>query len=413
AVVAYRGHHRWLQTFEPIQSGPEHKQPGLRRGGVYLITGGLGRVGLLLAEYLVGEWQAKVALLGRSELPPRSEWPRWLAQSGDNGSRERIEKIQALEQFGTKVLVVSADVADEIQMKQALAQIRQRFGQLHGVFHAAGVTNWRQSLSEVGRPESERQFRPKVSGLQVLQQLLPLGELDFCLLFSSNAAILGGLGLVAYAAANSFMDAFAESRLAAGESVWRSVNWDGWPTDGQQAAPDFLARQQFVMNPRTAIEAVERTLSLPATGRLVVSVGELAERLAAWVHRQEAAGEKETPARAYPRPQLPTSYVAPGNEIERQIVCVWQELLGVEQIGIHDNFFELGGHSLLGTQLVSRLRQSFQVNVPLQSLFESATVAELGATIAENLAARVNEHFLAELEKLSPEEIEKMLTGSS
>src|SRR5882724_11495418 len=86
-------------------------------------------------------------------------------------------------------------------------------------------------------------------------------------------------------------------------------------------------------------------------------------------------------ATTYPRPALSTPYVAPETELEEEIVYIWGELLGIEEIGINDNFFELGGHSLIGSQLIARLRQSFQVNLSLELIFESATVAELAAAI--------------------------------
>src|SRR6185312_5733330 len=84
---------------------------------------------------------------------------------------------------------------------------------------------------------------------------------------------------------------------------------------------------------------------------------------------------------AYQRPTLSTPYVSPDNEFEEKIAQIWGELLGIEQIGIHDNFFELGGHSLIGAQLIARLRQSFQIDLSLEMIFESATVAELAVAI--------------------------------
>ena len=104
---------------------------------------------------------------------------------------------------------------------------------------------------------------------------------------------------------------------------------------------------------------------------------------------------------AHPRSLLLNEYVAPTNEIERRIVGIWQALLGIEQIGIHDNFFELGGHSLMGTQLISRLRDAFPVEVPLRSLFEQPTIAKLAEMIAEKL--------IDEIASLSDEEVRMLL----
>jgi acyl carrier protein len=83
------------------------------------------------------------------------------------------------------------------------------------------------------------------------------------------------------------------------------------------------------------------------------------------------------------RPELEIIYVAPRNPIEEMVVDVWANILGVEQIGVHDNFFELGGHSLLATQVISRMRQLFQVELPLRTLFKMSTVAGMAAYIEE------------------------------
>src|SRR5947209_2541175 len=110
-------------------------------------------------------------------------------------------------------------------------------------------------------------------------------------------------------------------------------------------------------------------------------------------------------AATHERPALADDYVPPSNDIEQRVAEIWQEQLGIAQVGIHDNFFELGGHSLLATQVLSRLREDFQTSVPLSSLFEGPTVAELAATIEEIL--------IAELENVSEEEAQSLLAGAA
>ena len=119
SVIAYRGNHRWVETFEAVRLDGKARHPmRLREGGVYLITGGLGRIGLVLAEYLARTVRAKLILIGRSAFPGRDEWEQWLATHGeeDRVSR-RIRKVQALEELGAEVLIISADVANEEQMQ--------------------------------------------------------------------------------------------------------------------------------------------------------------------------------------------------------------------------------------------------------------------------------------------------------
>ncbi len=117
------------------------------------------------------------------------------------------------------------------------------------------------------------------------------------------------------------------------------------------------------------------------------------------------------------RPELEGEYVAPRTEVEEALAAIGAELLGVERLGIYDNFFDLGGHSLLATQFISRVRDVFQVDLPLRRLFETPTVAGLAEAIVEAMAEQEDEEeiaqLLAELEALSDEEARRLLAGET
>jgi amino acid adenylation domain-containing protein len=109
------------------------------------------------------------------------------------------------------------------------------------------------------------------------------------------------------------------------------------------------------------------------------------------------------------------SFVAPRNHTEETLAAIWTEVLKIEQVGIYNNFFELGGHSLLATQVISRLRQAFQIDLPLHHLFEAPTVAGLAVVIAQKISEQADEKMMAEmvaeLEQLSQEEVQKILAN--
>jgi acyl carrier protein len=111
------------------------------------------------------------------------------------------------------------------------------------------------------------------------------------------------------------------------------------------------------------------------------------------------------------RPELDTPYVAATTPIEEQLAKIWAEVLSLDQIGIQDNFFDLGGHSLTATRVISQVLKQFQVEVPLNSLFESPTVAEMARLITEHRAKKLSEHelqnILKELESMSDEQAQK------
>jgi acyl transferase domain-containing protein len=422
-LIAYRGDQRWVQTFEAVRLERDATPArSLRQRGVYLITGGLGGIGLRLADELARSVQARLILTGRTALPDRAAWDDWLtAHADDDRISGAIRRVQALEAQGAEVLTISADVADEAAMRAVIALSEERFGALHGVIHAAG--NVAQAafklVAEADCDACELHFQPKVYGVYTLAQVLQGRALDFCLLFSSNAAILGGIGFVGYAAANLFMDSFAAAQHGRDGSAWISVNWDGWLIDDRErlSASFQTSLDQYAMRPDESIEAFRRVVSTATVAQVVVSTGELASRLNRWIRRAEPTQRLHDDAAAlHPRPTLASAYVAPNNEFERVVAAIWQDLLGIDQIGIDDNFFALGGHSLLATRVVARLREVFQVELPLRSFFEAPTVAEVAqALVALQLAQEddATRALLEMVEQLSEDEAEETFNRRS
>ena len=421
-IIAYRNHRRWIQTFDPVRlDEPAAHMRGLREGGVYLITGGLGGVGLALAEHFARTARARLVLIGRSEFPSRDDWPKWLAEhDAQDPTSVKIRRLQMFEELGSAVTVLSANVADKRRMQEVIAEVYGRFGVLHGVIHGAGINGARsvRAISETGPTECEWHFEPKGFGLQTLSEVLQGRELDFCLLLSSLSAVLGGLGFTAYSAANVYMDAFVQQQSKTSAVPWITVNWDGWllseegPTSNIGAALDALA-----MKPAEGAAAFDRILASPGLAQVVVSTGDLYQRMEQWLRpgasRTALRSDVESAGALYPRPELATAYVAPATSLEQTIADTWRELLGIEQIGVHDNFFELGGHSLLATQLVSRMRKLFNVELPLRRFFEAPAISDLAELVLLSQADQLGAEKLAELSEeikaLSEEELKELL----
>ncbi len=229
SCVAYRESERWAEAFEPTTLRTQTSGTRLREKGVYLIVGGLGGIGLVVAEHLARTVHARLVLVGRTPLPPASEWQSVLDKpNGSNGARQKIAKLREIESLGAEVLTISADVTDSKQIAEALRIARQRFGDLHGVIHAAGLIE-DGPLQIKTRESAARVLAPKIQGTLVLQQALGDSKLDFLLLFSSVSSLAPPAGQVDYAAANAFLDAFALSQ--AGQPV-TAVNWGLWADVG-------------------------------------------------------------------------------------------------------------------------------------------------------------------------------------
>jgi acyl transferase domain-containing protein len=383
-MVAYRGGGRWVPTFKPVRlEGRRQPLPLLRNRGVYVITGGLGNIGLRIAQWLAREAHARLVLISRTPLPPRAAWPRRLANGGPQDPVcVKIRKLRRVEKLGGEFLIFPFDVADPTEVRRMVTAVKRRFGAINGVFHAAGTVAPDAFFGvDEARPEvCERHFRPKVRGLLALKDGLADAHPDFWVLASSLSSILGGLGFASYAAANLFLDAYAAAQ-GASVTPWFSINWDAWQFDPAGSSDKSV---DVPMLPAEGIKTLRRILGAADLKQVIVSTGSLRTRLERWINRdkpEKAVISPEVTESRYARPDLSTEFVAPQNELEKSIAALWCDLLGLDRVGTMDNFFDLGGHSLLATQLISRLRASFSLDIPVRALFENSTIAELAAVI--------------------------------
>ncbi len=411
-AVAYRSQIRWTQSFEPIRLTLNTEITSLlKAGGVYLITGGLGRMGLSLATYLFAHYRARLVLIYHSPLPPREDWLNWLATHHEQEKiSQQLRTILILEEQGAELLLLQADSSKLVEMQAALSQAEQRFGRINGIIHAAGVAGT-QAFRLIERTDidvCELIFLPKVQGLRVLAELFQGYPLDFCMLQSSLAAILGGLGFAAYAAANAYMDAFAQQRNATDSFPWISVNWDGWQFGGETEQQNGFgaATRELALTSDEGSDALARILAANISAQVLVSTGDLQARLAQWVYQKSEVSiidREQTQERAtmlHPRPNLAYIPIAPRNDIEQTIAMIWQELFGIDQIGVFDNFYDLGGHSLLAIKLAARIRSTFHLEMSMSKVLETSTIA--------HLAEIVEELLIEKLESLPDEEAQQL-----
>ncbi|MEG5035146.1 SDR family oxidoreductase [Microcoleus sp. AT3-D2] len=395
--IAYRGKHRWLQTFEAVRL--EEATVGktrLREGGVYLILGGLGGIGGALAEYLAEGVRAKLILIGRSTIPDREEWEQWLITHSDEDKIScKIRKVQALEELGAEVFVGSADIANEGEMRAAIAQAVEHFGNIHGVIHAAGIAGG--GLIQRQTPEMvANSFASKIKGTQVLEAVFKESQLDFFVLCSSCRSLLGGPGRVDYCAANAFLDAVAHKNNSRNGTFTVSINWGTWREVGMSV--DTLRRLN--LQPETALkEGMLSTEGVDAFSRILgnslpqvivspedfharIEYENAASTVSSFLEKVENSRRSQP---THPRPQLSNSYVAPRNQIEQTLAEIWQQLLGIEEVGIDDNFFELGGDSVLSIQLIARASKA-GIQLSSKLIFERQTIAELAAVAGTNIS---------------------------
>ena len=250
--VVLRGGRRWVQSWVPAKPPPEaDATTAIPRGAVCLITGGLGGIGITVAEDLAIRSGARIALVTRTALPECGRWDEHVAV---HGSRERVGRaiaaIRRIEDAGGEVAVYAADVTDAAEMKRVREAVLQRFGRVDVVIHAAGVPG--DGMAEVkNRDAAEAVLAPKLLGTLALRAAFGGDDLSAVVLCSSVTGIAGGFGQIDYCAANAYLDAFARGDHGFSGRLL-SLNWGGWLEVGmaaEVAAPDaFRALQRGVIS---------------------------------------------------------------------------------------------------------------------------------------------------------------------
>ncbi|MBU8665451.1 amino acid adenylation domain-containing protein [Virgibacillus pantothenticus] len=377
-MIAYRNNRRLIQTFEEL-SLPDKEYGGstiFKDDGVYLIVGGLGNIGSVISRYIAQQVKAKIVLTGRTQLPDRQEWE--LITNKD--IYDKIDKIKRLEDEGAEVLSISADVSELKQMKAAINEILLKYGKLDGVIYAAGITEGESldTISRITNSQCELQFQAKMHGLRNLELVLEDLQLDFCVLFSSLASILGGLGFSAYASANVFVDTFVTQHNKKHDVRWLSIDWDAWESDGKQKDSYTTTLEQYTMSFEEGLEAFERLLTNNINGQVVISTGDLYTRIEQWINLETTQINDNNPSETLSikgaRPNLLNEYVAPRNSVEKKLVEIWERFFLIDGIGVLDNFFDLGGDSLKGITLIARIHKELNVKLPLDKIFNHPTI---------------------------------------
>jgi len=387
----------------------------LRERGVYVITGGLGGIGLTLARHLASTKNARLVLVSRSGLPARDKWSEWLSSHGEEDAVSRkIRNVQAIEEAGGEVLVVAGDVADPGHMESVVAHATQHFGSIHGVIHAAGIPGGGLiQLKE--RDVAEQVLSPKVRGTLVLATAFEDVPLDFMVLCSSTAALLGGFGQVDYCGANAFMDAFAQQRRGIGPFPIISINWDAWKEVGMAvnttvSEPMRAARRRSLMlgiAPDEGAEVFSRIVAAGMTQTVVFTIDVMSMLLRERERKNKRPKAEQEETDKTPEGIEPSD--SAGEDVPQGVegvICqVWRKVLGVASVGINDNFFELGGDSLLAIQVIAQLKNHFRVDIPIVLFYESPTVTSL-ATSIEALKGDVKDSGLEEIDRAASRRLE-------
>ncbi|MFG2052936.1 SDR family NAD(P)-dependent oxidoreductase [Micromonospora sp. NPDC048930] len=368
-------------TIETVTAVP--LPAGRFRDGTYVISGGLGALGLALAEFLVGHGAGGLVLLGRSAPGPAAQ-----------------ARVAALRRTAA-VEVLRCDVADETALRRALDGVRAALPPVRGVFHAAGLLD-DATVGTLTAEQVARVLAPKVDGALALEAVTADDPLDLFVLFSSAAALIGNAGQAAYGAANAWLDAFAEARRRAGRPAL-SVQWGPFGDVGLAAADENRGARlaERGMESFTTGEAWPALLRMLGRDEPVVGYVPLNLRrwfdaypdtagLPSWQWLRSAArdGDAAGPAHGFRGTLLQTPAAERAALAEAKV----RELAGrvlrldADRVDRETPFKDLGLDSLMGLELRNRLEQAFGLRLSPTLLWTYGSARALAGALCEQLA---------------------------
>jgi len=386
--LAFRDGHRYVARLVQSQL-PESEPVPFRSDSTYLITGGLGALGLRVAEWMVAQGARQLVLTGRG-----------------GASSQAQETLSQLKQAGALILVAQADVSNEGDMVKVLEQVKASMPPLRGVVHAAGVLA-DGILLQQDWEQFRRVMAPKLEGawnLHTLTQKLPL---DFFVVFSSAASLLGSPGQGNYAAANAFMDVLAHYRRALG-LPGLSINWGPWGDAGMAASLSSRTQARLAgqglspIAPEQGLQVLKQLLGqtftqvgvlpfnwsvlrqqfspshqLPLLSELIRSVNPQSEAEPAAPQRHQLFLQRLEAAPASTRQELLIAY------IQAKVVKVLG--LSTSKLDSQQSLHDLGLDSLMAVELSSLIRAELQVELPIRAFIEEPSIANLAALLIDQL----------------------------
>jgi phthiocerol/phenolphthiocerol synthesis type-I polyketide synthase A len=375
SILALRDGEFFAPGLAPVSGEPAREPLRCRPDAAYLITGGLGALGLLTAGWLADRGARRVILAGRTALPPRRDWD---SDANAAATREKIKAVRALEARGVAVEAVALDIGS-LEAMQALLAKRDEEGAvpIRGVVHGAGITD-AELFTELEESRLRRTVWPKIAGGQVLHQSFPPGSLDFMFLTAAAGAVFGVPGQGAYAAANAYLDGLAQARHRQGCNTV-SQDWVAWRGLG------FGAEAQI------ALQELERLGSRAITAE---------EAFAAWDHltRYDVAQAVLAPmlstdasAPAEPHAATPAWAEMPAEEMRRELQAGLRAILARElhlpeaDLNLDRPFAEYGLNSVMAMSVRRETEQFVGIELSATMLFNYPTVIDLAEFLAKKL----------------------------
>lgn len=418
-TIAYRNGTGYIPVIG--KTGPREKEEGeteIREDGFYLVTGGTGGLALEICSYLAARANVRLVLVGRSQLPPRSDWESIVKKREGGGPVEKIAKILRLEQDGAVVEYVRANISSMEEIQPVIEKMVERYGRLNGVIHCAGVPG-NGFLANKDRRVFDEVVLPKIQGSIVLDRLTEKFDMDFLILFSSIESLYQSAGQGDYAAANAFLNAYAVYRSRLGKKTV-SVAWPAWKETGMAFELNAV-REAGLSRALTNIEGVnifeealnaEQVLMIP----IILNYENIDPGMkskfpillsdAAWTEIEEKSKQYIRTKVALPADKADTAVSVTGKDeadftgLEVETAGIWAEVLGLKSIDIFASLHSLGGDSLHSIKILKKIEEKFPGLVDISDIFTYSTVSELAAFIEKKAYGRKEQKETVDIDKV-------------
>lgn len=387
-IVAFRNKSRYVQSIMPVTFTEENKDvnTSLKDDGVYILVGGAGGIGVKVAHMISEKVKSKIVILGRSDI---------------NDSKQQL--LDQLTAKGSEALYVKADVTSYKQMEDAINTVKEKYGKINGIFQTSGILD--DKLIVMKDWESfESVLSPKIIGTWILNEVLKSEKLDFFMVFSSIASIVGNMGQTDYTTANSYLDAFVHYRNSNnyhGKTI--GINWTLW-ADGGMGLTDVVIKQlrQIGIEPmpgEDGINALNEILN-HNEAQLVVLKGTIDKLLAT---RGKKVGSIE-------KNQAITNVAVNEASVQQEIVSqnkdtnvseiilkTLSEVLSVpeDEIDLDTDITDYGVDSVAIMEIVDRLSEKYGDSFYHSIIIENPTVNQLTSYIENNILDSENSNSQA------------------
>ena len=391
--VAYRKGDRYQCEIRDVLYSEKVNKSTLRLDthGVYVITGGLGGMGIAFTRKLIElEKDVHIVLLNRTY--SKDEFKQ-MSPGSNTLLLDKKNVINSLWEEESDIDILKCDIADNDQTMKVFAYLRNKYGKINGVIHTAGVPG-DGFLMNKDWTTFENVLRPKVYGTWLLNQMTQSDNLQFFILCSSMTAIFGALGQSDYAAANAYLDSFSYSRNLEGKDTL-TIDWTGWKDSGMavhnnQEAND--AYTQFLTDEEGALAlfyALKSKVKQMLIG--VFHVDEIKKqnldqkmKIQNQITNELAAGSEtmiESDKYQLDLLIITGKSIDELSDIEKNVAKCWAKVLSTDEIDIYEKFFENGGNSLLALNLQKEINQYYDNVLTITDIFIYSSINDMAAYI--------------------------------